>query len=520
MKKLGIMAMIAYLVVAYSGLTLPVQGEPLRDGIVTIDEALTVANNHIAWIIHNEGSWGGFDNADVAEIQEFKRGDKVLGYFCRVEPTGYIVVSLLKVLPPVKVYSTTDSIDPGYDEGMTDLIKMTMERMLGEIEIRTGSIESVQVQDVQDILETNYLADWRELGQDTVVFRQALSSGNVPMNYQGGDWLLSTDWHQEPPFNDDCEDHDCSWPQYGYYNDRAPVGCVATAAAQIMKYWAWPPFGEGSDEGVDFSDQYDWVNMLEEYVYDAGQNRFEDNAGNPCSQAQIDAVAELCYEVGAGADMWYTCDWSWANLGDELGDDMTDAYKAFFRYNPNTDYEKRIMHTDDGWWDIITTNLNLNRPIQYGWLELPEGGHSAVIDGWKIEGSSRKVHINYGWVGSAADTWYDIDNISGVEVMIRKIKPAPSLGASLSGSYSPPSFPYRYFDQDATGDDVVFEAGHLLQFLPGVKVTCTSTSGGKIAFGGESTDNTLLFSRGDEWRGIRLYDGHIYLYQNGSIVLH
>lgn len=489
---------------------------PVHAETVTMDEALTVANNHIAWIIHNEGNWGGFDKAEVAEIGEFKRGDKVLGYFCHVKPTGYIVISLLKVLPPVKAYSTTDSIDPDCDEGMTDLIKMTMEHMLDEIEKRTVSIELVQSQDVKDILETNYLPDWNRLGRDTVVFKQELASGGVPMNYEGGPPpLLTTHWHQEPPYNDHCEDDNCDWPGYDNYNDRALVGCTATAAAQIMKYWAWPPRGKGSSEGVNFNDEYDWVNMLDKYVYNASYHRFEDSDGNPCSQAQIYAVAELCHEVGIGADMWYTCDWSWANLGDEPGDDMTDAYKSYFRYNPNTDYEKRIMHTDDGWWDIITTNLNHNRPIQYGWLEIPEGGHSTVVDGWKIEGSSRKVHINYGY-GGTDDGWYDIDNLPGIEVMIRKIKPAPSLRSWLSGTYTKKAFPYRYFDQDATGHDAVFEAGQDLLFLPGITVKCTSPDG-KIQFIGWSNSNTRLFTRGDISKGIRIHSGKINLYNQGSI---
>ena len=53
-------------------------------------------------------------------------------------------------------------------------------------------------------------------------------------------------------------------------------------------------------------------------------------------------------------------------------------------------------------------------------------------------------------------SWYDIDNLPFIEVMIRKIKPAPSMGSWLSGSHSPPSFPYRYFDQDAKWHDPTF----------------------------------------------------------------
>ncbi len=49
------------------------------------------------------------------------------------------------------------------------------------------------------------------------------------------------------------------WDQHSPYNDQTPiltpdtdehtvVGCVATAAAQIMYFWKWPPIGDGSRE--------------------------------------------------------------------------------------------------------------------------------------------------------------------------------------------------------------------------------------------------------------------------------
>jgi hypothetical protein len=33
-----------------------------------------------------------------------------------------------------------------------------------------------------------------------------------------------------------------------------------------MKYWDWPPNGIGSEGDVDFSDPYDWTDMLDSYT--------------------------------------------------------------------------------------------------------------------------------------------------------------------------------------------------------------------------------------------------------------
>ena len=101
--------------------------------------------------------------------------------------------------------------------------------------------------------------------------------------------------------------------------------------------------------------------------------------------------------------------------------------------------------------------------------------------------------------------------------MIEDIYPAPILWGSLSGTYVRGSFPYRYFDRDTTGSSATFESGQYFQFLPNIVVTCTSATGGSIRFEGSTTDNTLLFTRGDTSQGVLIYNGTIKLNQGGSI---
>ena len=128
--------------------------------------------------------------------------------------------------------------------------------------------------------------------------------------------------------------------------------------------------------------------------------------------------------------------------------------------------------------------------------------------------------MNYGWSGTGDDIWYTLDALFQVgggdtsdEYILENIYPAQSLHSSLAGTYTTPSFVYRYFNVDATGASATFEAGHYLQFLPGITVTSTGT----IRFEGSSTSNTRLFSRGDIGRGARINDGVIKMSANGSI---
>jgi hypothetical protein len=551
MKKIIITMAIACL--AITGLASPTRAEPNTPEAVTADVALTVCQNWVTLITLKAGSWGGVQNAKVQGVQEFKRGQRVLGYFCAVKPQGYIVVSLRQELEPVKVYSATSDLNPELDLGMTDLIKGRMERILDTIEQRLGPIRMVRTQDLNSLLEINYRSTWNQLAGNPNVFRQALESKQVMANYQGGQVMLLSVWRQDNPFNSFTPAGDtactlCGTPP-NTYAPTSPtlVGCVATAGAQIMRYWAWPPYGIGSSSyswsgddscggnasggtlSATYSDAYDWRNMANEYVWDTGQNRWEDENGNPLTQAQLDAVAELSYEVGGAVRMDYGVCTSGAYTSD-----MESVYENYFRYSTAATRRNRPAYTAIAWFDRMKTQFNANRPVHYRIK-----GHSIVGDGWQETGSGTdcnngilcQYHMNYGWgqVGTCqngCNTWYTLDALhqpdptgtTNDEYMLEDIYPAQALGSSLSSTYArDASFPYRYFDKDATGDTVAFQSGQFLQFLPGITVRGTSTTGGAIRFESSTSDNTRLFTRGDTSKGILISGGAVKLYQNGSI---
>jgi hypothetical protein len=549
MKKTIIITLIACLAIV--GPASPVRAQSVPK-MVTMDEALTVAQNWITLIIQKKGDWGGFETAEVEEIQEFKRGERVLGYFCSVKPQGFIVISLRRELAPVKAYSAVSNLDPESDEGIADIIKGGMERVLNAIEAQIGPLESVRTKDLENILEINYRQSWEELEGDAVAFKQQLGSGVMAMDYQAGNPLLSSNWHQGDPYNALCPTGhtgctNCCPGEPQPCNPTLPtaVGCVATAGAQIMKYWAWPPSGsveshsstwDGDDScggnvgggtlSATLSDPYEWRNMADDYVWNPWLNRWQDENGDPLTQAHLDAVAELCYEVGVVVGMDYGVCGSGADTSN-----MEGVYENYYRYSTNCnvkyrkDYDSAIE-----WFNRIKSDLNANRPLQY---KVP--GHSIVVDGWQELGSTptRQYHMNYGWAGwvppnnpdwasyTNSNTWYTLDALPGSnrdeEDLIEDIYPAPILWGSLSGTYIQPPFPYRYFTQDATGSSATFQSGQNLQFLPGIVVACTSTTGGSIRFEGSSSDNTLLFTRGDTSQGVLIYNGTIKLNQGGSI---
>jgi len=472
---------------------------PIQAKTVNKQQALQVANNWITFIIHNKGHWGGSAGARVAEIQELKRDKRLLGYFCRVEPQGYIVVSLLKELSPITDFSSDSDLDPKSDEGMAKLIKDCIERVHEGIEKQAGPIESATTKQLEEILSANYRDSWSQLEKDSAVFTSGLETGVIIMNYQQGEELLTSRWHQLSPYYLYCPAPPTG---SGCTEPHCVVGCVGLSACEIMRYWAWPPYGT-----IDpYDNLYQWKNM-------------PDMATDSSPLVQKLAVAELCYEVAVAILSDFCIAGGCATSSNFTN--VKNAIENYFHYaNTSVELFRKDLPPDGvNWFNIIKQELNLNRPVQYSYP-----GHAIVADGWmEIDpGPERWLHLCYGWPGGGNTDWHKLEEIPGggptTDVILVHIYPAPALGSFVSGVYPLPSFPYRYFDRDCSATYAVFQAGHQLQFLQNITVRGSDySSESRITFYGSPSLNTRLFSRGDPSKGVSIYKGAVLLKTNGGI---
>jgi hypothetical protein len=448
--------------------------------MVTRDEALTVARNWITQIINHKGDWGGAANAYVEEIIKWDNGKHTLGWFCDIYPIGFIVVPIRKELGAIKAYSTSSDIDPFSKHGMSDLLQVKIGGILDVIESKFGPIEKVATTDLESIMEFSYQTFWDEVYQ------------GVDRNYQEGDTLVTAHWTQGHPYDQDCpgppEGDDCE-------EEHCRVGCVATAAAMLMKYWNWPPYGTMLPL---YMDAYDWANM---------PNVLSEHS----PPVAVNAVAELCHEVGVAVGMEYCEGDACASRADTY--DMEGAYEDIFYYSDVT-IEYHLGYSPSEWFDLIKYELDRNRPIQYR-VE----GHSIVCDGWRedVTGLVKEYHMNYGH--DSNDTmWYLLDNLHlgnpFIEYMLVNIKPSVSLGTDLIGNYPKnDALPFRYFDRHATGWSTTFQPGQNLQFLPGLVLKGAQD----VRILSSYSQMTRMYSHPSRVKGIRLKGGSIALNRYGCI---
>jgi len=469
---------------------------PIQAKTVDKKQALQVANNWITFIIHNKGHWSGSADARVAEIQELKRDKRVLGYFCRVEPQGYIVVSLLKQMSPVTDFSYDSDLDPELDEGMAKLIKDCIERMHEGIEKQAGPVESATTKQLEEILSANYTDNWSQLEKDSAVFKSELETGVITMNYQEGEELLTSRWHQFSPYNLYCPTPPVG---SGCQEKNCCVGCVGLSASEILRYWDWPPYGTIPP----YNNQYAWW-FMPDMAYENSPTWEKVAVAELCLEVADAIQSEYCIAGGCGTSSNFT--------------NVKNAIENYFHYANSSSEILRANYDEATWFNIIKQQLNMNRPVQYA---IP--GHAIVVDGWMEEypGPERFVHIVYGWRNAANTGWHRLDDIPGEKPaisMLINIVPAPALGSSISGVYSIPSFPYRYFDRDCSATYAVFQAGHQIQFLHNITVRGSAyNSESRITFYGSPSLNTRLFSRGDPSKGVSIYKGAVLLKTNGGI---
>ncbi|MDD3741351.1 MAG: C10 family peptidase, partial [Bacteroidales bacterium] len=192
------------------------------------------------------------------------------------------------------------------------------------------------------------------------------------------------------------------WGQGCYYNTLCPedengpcghtvTGCVATAMAQIMKYWNYPQFGFGSHSydhlvygtlSADFgTTEYLWAQMPDEIT--------EEN----------NALATLMYHCGVAVNMNYAATSSGAGVN-------TNTFVDYFNYSANLSYVHKSTYSDEDWKDMLRNQIDNGFPMLYiGFSEVIPEGHAWVLDGYDIDDY---FHFNWGWDSDGA--YYLLDD--------------------------------------------------------------------------------------------------------------
>jgi hypothetical protein len=324
-----------------------------------------------------------FLNNNGARSVELTEVSSIAGFsnvFVFTTESSFVLVSADDCVQPILGYSLTGRFD---FENMPDNKRAWIQGYCDEIRYAIDN----QVRASSEVTQ-----QWRDLMEGHLNTGRAITVV-AP--------LTQTQWNQSSPYNMLCP-------------GGSVTGCVATAMAQIMKYWNYPEHGIGSHSythatygelSADFqSTYYDWANMTNTYNYSS-------------TETQKLAVATLMYHCGVSVNMNYSPNSSGA--GNAI---VAEALKIYFNYSSETVFHNRSEYSDNNWITMLKNDLNLNRPVWYCGSG-SGGGHAFVFDGYN---SSNYFHVNWGW-GGYCDEYYTINNLN----------PGPGgIGSGSNGIYN------------------------------------------------------------------------------------
>ncbi len=295
--------------------------------------------------------------------------------FSGAQDGGYVIVSGDDLMPDVVAYSTSGNFSDATSmpTGFAAMLKAYDE-----------TVKAVQRGDARALKTVNEAKALRE----TKTFKAV-------------DPLLEREgirWYQEAPYYNACP----------YVTDdegnktMCLTGCVATAMAQVMRYYKYPnatiaeiPAYTSSNtcsfnmSAIPAGTKFDWDNMPGTYK------------DGEYTKEQADAVAQLMLACGCAVKMIYGTYSQGGSAANVYPQNLVDYFG----------YDKELvqkLYRDNfsaaQWTDIIDGELAAERPILYAGYTSLGGGHQFILDGADGNGL---YHINWGW-GGACDNYFDI----------------------------------------------------------------------------------------------------------------
>jgi hypothetical protein len=334
-------------------------------------------------------------------IQVSNSGSEIIAYALNLKPLGFIILSTDYRFHPVIAYSSEGKINP---DDLHSEDNFLYGYLIEDYNIKIFALTSEKL---NLKIVNNNLESWKKYLQEnlkTYIFQS-------PTTIYGP--FLNSDWGQG---------NISGQPVFNYYSpNNWPIGCVATATAQILNYYKWPIRGTGNHSYTDnntgthtadfYNTFYDWTNTLDVYKNVLLTNENKQAAGL------------LSYHAAVSLDMDFEYNGSTASTSD-----VPNALKNYFRFSGHY-----TSSSTTGFWDELKNNMIDSRP---GIVSISGNGngHAAVVDGYSD--INNYYHLNPGWL-SDYNGWYNISgtwNMSGYNTVngaVKGIVPSPMINLTI-----------------------------------------------------------------------------------------
>ena len=323
----------------------------------------------------------------------------VVYYVVDLAPSGFIIVSADDEVEPVIAFAAEGVYEPSDANPLGALVGRDLPGRLAVVRQapqREAALSAAGPAAAQ--------GKWRTLldRADVAAVENGLGTVADARVYP----LVASNWSQTTVSGNAC---------YNYYTPpnaegtaaNYPSGCVATACAQLMRFWQHPTAGVGTASfnisvsgaattrslrgGNGAGGPYAWANMV-----------LTPSAGTTLAQCQ--AIGALCHDAGVAVNMNYAA-------GASGTDTMkaADSLKDTFGYSNAVKGYNSANNIGPGLNAMVNPNLDAGYPVLLG-ISGPPGGHAIVCDGYGYDTGTLYHHCNMGWAGSQ-NAWYNLPTI-------------------------------------------------------------------------------------------------------------
>jgi hypothetical protein len=309
-----------------------------------------------------------------------------------LNPSGYVVVPADDEVEPIVGFSSEGEYDPSPKNPMGALVSADMADR-----VTTAHKEKHDPANPKHAPFINARSKWQNL--------ESLDDANLPLEtthvHSVSDVRVSplvlSKWDQSNECGDLC---------YNYYTpNNYYCGCVATAMAQLMRFYQYPPspstLGPFTIWVDGVSEQHSL--MGGNYAWSDSNMVLDPNCSTTLTQRQ--AIGVLTHDAGVAVDMNYASGGSGADtlMTAQALKDVFGYSKAVKGYNSGSNISENNLNT------MLNPNMDAGFPCMLGITGTP-GGHAIVCDGYGYDTSTLYHHLNMGWSGSD-DAWYDLPSI-------------------------------------------------------------------------------------------------------------
>ncbi len=361
------------------------------------------------WLRTGKTPLGATISREIAQVSTYRDGDGVTIYYVvSLDPQGFVVVPADDRVEPVIAFVPQGTYDPSQSNPLGALVSRDLAGRIAQV--RDAQAKALAPGDASASAQEK----WDTLVSIGSGYLKPAQKATLTADEQWVPALVQSKWNQLTVAGQAC---------YNYYTppgvpdsaDNYPCGCVATAMAQVMRFYEYPTAGVGTTTYIIKVDDVDKARDL----------RGGDGAGGPYDwdamplvpdatilDEERQAIGALCHDAGVAALMSYKEDESAAFLYNAVVALVFDFGFSKAIYGANSG-----NNIGAGLNGMINPNLDSGRPVLLGIAtDTPGVGHAIVCDGYGYNLETLYHHLNMGWSG-LDDTWYELPGIETSEAM-------------------------------------------------------------------------------------------------------